>query len=209
MAEYKNYEGNSHKMKEASLVRPTASTFSSLEKEDQEKERAKIVNGVVKTRKQPISVKIMHALIGGDVGTIKSHVVWDIVLPAVKDTIRNSLVNIVESIFGGSDVATSRSKSFISYNSMYNAKPASNRSSIYDYDEVIFESRSEAEEVLKQLCFSIKKYGYVSILDYYDMVGVRTRSTDANYGWLSLNGYSIERVSGGYLLKLPAAMPID
>lgn len=217
MATIENYSSNSHKSKEASLIRPV----SSLDIEHNQtgkttgdkKKNEKIIQSKVERRKQKTSKKILNALIGDDIPDVKEHIIWDVMIPSIRDTIRNSLINVIESIFGGGASNNHQNGSYISYSSISNPSVSNrtNRSgrSLYDYDEIIFSNRGEADAVLQQLIYSIKRYGYVSILDYYDMVGVRTRPSDANYGWINLNNASVERVSGGYLLRLPQAMPID
>lgn len=214
MAEIENYSGNSHKQKETSLVRPRNtldSNYIPLDETGGEKKNEKIVKCKVERRKTSTGKKIMNSIIGDDIPNVKEHIVWDVIVPSIRDTIRNSLINIVESIFGGGRIKSSHGGgSMISYNTMYdNPMPERINRSIYDYDEIIFENRGEAEGVLQQLIYSIKRYGYVSILDYYDLVGVRTRPSDDKYGWINLNSASVERVNGGYLLRLPKAMPID
>lgn len=215
MATIENYSGNSHKAKESSLVRPKSSLETDISQPGEEKKKnEKIIKSQVERRKQSTGKKVLNALIGDDIPDVKDHIVWDVIIPSIRDTIRNSLINMVESIFGGGRSVNHSNGSYISYSSISNPSIAdrsnSNRNrSIYDYDEIVFNNRGEADEVLQQLIYSIRRYGYVSILDYYDMVGVRTRPSDANYGWINLNNASVERVNGGYLLRLPKAMPID
>lgn len=218
MATIENYSGNSHKAKESSLVRPKSSLETDISQKGQtsedKKKNEKLIKSQVERRKTSTGKKLINAIIGDDIPDVKEHIVWDVIIPSIRDTIRNSLINMVESVFGGGVRSVNNSNgSYISYSSISNpsiADRANNRNrSIYDYDEIIFNNRGEADEVLQQLIYSIRRYGYVSILDYYDMVGVRTRPSDANYGWINLNNASVERVNGGYLLRLPKAMPID
>lgn len=208
MAQIENYAGNSHKQKEASLVRPK----NSMESNDiPEKKNEKLIKGEVKRRKSSTKKKILDTIIGEDIPDVKDHIIWEVIIPSIGDTIKNLLISVVESTFNGSPSKHHSNGSYISYNSISSSSTrATDRTrSMYDYDEIIFDNRGEAEEVLQQLRYSIKRYGYVSILDYYDMVGVRTRPSDANYGWINLNAANVERVNGGYLLRLPKAMPID
>ena len=211
------YDGNSHKMKEAGLVRGKSSLDAPPQIENKEDHKSeKIVKGKVKTRKQTFGRKVARAIFAEDLPDVKEHVVWDVIIPGIRDGIRNSLINIVESIFGGGISNGSRSGgSRVSYRNGGTAydRQFNNRSrrseGMYTFEDVIFDNRGEAEEVRDQLNYNIERYGYVSILDYYDMCGLRTRPADANFGWTNIQYATVERVSGGWLLRLPDVMPIE
>ena len=212
------YDGNSHKMKEAGLVRTNSTLNQSPPGESKSDHKVeKIVQGKVKTRKQTFGRKVAKAIFAEELPDVKEHVVWDVVIPGIRDGIRNALINIVESIFGGGIGNSGRGGSRVSYRNNYSGSYGRASSSVsgrrseglYAFEDVIFDNRGEAETVRDQLNYNIERYGYVSILDYYDMCGLRTRSSDANYGWTNIQYASVERVSGGWLLRLPDAMPIE
>ena len=52
----------------------------------------------------------------------------------------------------------------------------------YDYDDIILESRGEAEDVLERMDELIATYQVVSVADFYDLVGVSGNYTDNKYG---------------------------
>ena len=79
----------------------------------------------------------------------------------------------------------------------------------YDYDEIVLESRGEAEEVLERMDDLLDNYGIVSVAAFYDLVGITGNYTDNKYGWTSLRNASVQRLRDGYLLKLPKALPLD
>ena len=56
----------------------------------------------------------------------------------------------------------------------------------------------------------IDAYGFVTVADLYDLVGVTGNYTDNKYGWTSIrNAEPVRARGGGYILKLPRAIPID
>ena len=56
----------------------------------------------------------------------------------------------------------------------------------------------------------ISIYGFVSVADLYDMVGITQPYTYNKYGWTNLNSASATKLrGGGYLLNLPKALPLD
>ena len=89
-----------------------------------------------------------------------------------------------------------------------------------DKDDVVIEdysptqggsakARADAEGVLVSMQGIVDRYSVVRISDLYDLVGLTGVPSDYDYGWTNLNGASVRRVSGGWLLVLPKAMPID
>lgn len=67
-------------------------------------------------------------------------------------------------------------------------------------------SRYEAKQILKYMSRIIYKYGYVSLADFYDLVGSKVHKyTDYRKGWRSLIGakVSLIRRHGRYRIKLP------
>ena len=213
------YDGNSHKMKEAGLVRSSISEGKTPEKKEEvaEHRSEKIVKGKIKTRKKTFGSKVAKAIFAEDLPDVKEHVIWDVMIPGIRDGIRNSLINIVESIFGGGIGGSRSSGTRVSYRngggrdySRDYDRPRSRRSEgMYTFEDVIFDNRGEAEAVRDELNYNIERYHYASVLDYYDMCGLRTRPSDANFGWTNIDHATIERVSGGYLLRLPDCMPIE
>ena len=212
------YDGNSHKMKETGLVRSSLNQDKPAETKDESTDRRveKIVKGTVKTRKKTFGSKVAKAIFAEDLPDVKEHVVWDVMIPGIRDGIRNSLINIVESIFGGGFGGSKSSGTRVSYRgggrdySRDYDRPRSRRSEgMYIFEDVIFDNRGEAEAVKEEMQYNIERYHYVSVLDFYDMCGLRTRPSDANFGWTNIDHATVERVSGGYLLRLPDCMPIE
>ena len=71
------------------------------------------------------------------------------------------------------------------------------------YDEVVFDHREEAEEVLDLMIDSIHSYGCCSVADLYDLTGVISQFRDSKVGWTDIKKASIARARTGYVLKLP------
>ena len=56
---------------------------------------------------------------------------------------------------------------------------------------------------------TIDDYGFASVGDLYDIVGVTGSYTDNNYGWDDIRKARIDRVREGYVLRMPKVQPID
>jgi len=79
----------------------------------------------------------------------------------------------------------------------------------YSYDDIILNSRGEAEDVLARMDELIDSYGLVRVADLYDLVGITGNYTDNKYGWTNIRNAQIVRVRDGYMIKMPRAIPID
>lgn len=76
-------------------------------------------------------------------------------------------------------------------------------------NDIVFETREDAEKVLDAMDEIIKKYGVVSLADVYDIVGKATTTYVANkYGWKSVDDAKVVRCLDGCHIKLPKAEEI-
>lgn len=73
----------------------------------------------------------------------------------------------------------------------------------YGYDDIVFDSRGEAETVLDQMIDIVTTYDRCSVADLYDLVGFISDYTDNKVGWTDIKKASVVRVRAGYALKLP------
>ena len=193
------YKPNSHKSKEESA---------------EVKRVEKVVTGTAKTKKNELR-KLSDVFISEDAANVKSYIFMDVLVPAIKKAISDIIVNGIDMILYGESGRTKRSSdaSRVSYRSYYDRKdesPSTTRTrSGYSYDDVVVETRGEAEAVRTRLEEIVDEYGRVSVADLYDLVGVTGNYTDNNYGWTNVRNVEIIRVyGGGYMLKMPKAIPI-
>ena len=55
----------------------------------------------------------------------------------------------------------------------------------------------------------IQKYGFVTVLDMYDIVDLFTPYTAANYGWTNLKSATVSRInSAEFYLNLPVPIKL-
>ena len=177
----------------------------------------KVVTGKVKTKKKSEISKLKDTFISEDVSNVKSYIVMDVLIPAAKKAISDIVRDGIDMILYG-DTRSGRSSSgasYVSYRSYSDrdrrdTRRESSRTRVgYDYDDIILESRAEAEEVLRRMDELIETYGIVSVADLYDLVGKSCNYTDNKYGWINIRNAEPVRVRDGYLLKMPKAGPID
>ena len=83
-------------------------------------------------------------------------------------------------------------RSFIRYDKYYDddrrdrRRAARNRSQ-HNFDDIILETRGEANEVLNHLVDLVADYGSARVADLYDAVGIETTYTDGRFGWENLS----------------------
>jgi len=104
-----------------------------------------------------------------------------------------------------------RDRSYVPYNRMARRDDFSDdRRSIsrsarsrHDFDDIILETRGEAEDVLSHMVDLIEDYGVASVGDYYDLLGIESNFTDNKYGWINVADGYVDRVRDGYCIRLP------
>lgn len=178
-----------------------------------EKKVEKVVSGNVKTRKKSEVKKFAGIFIPDDTTSVKSYILMDVVVPGIK----NALAEVVSILLFGETGHTGgkKSGSKISYQRYYDERRDDRRdrsrrtSTGYEFDDIIIESRGEADMVLEQLEEIIATYGVASVAELYDLVGISGRFTDNKYGWTDLRNAKVVRGRDGYILQLPRALPID
>lgn len=203
--EIPDYKPNSHKYKQ-----------EQREAAQMENERRveKVVSGVAKTKKKSEARRFMDNFITEDAQSIKSYIVMDVIIPAIK----NAILDTVEMILGGNGKKRKRSTlDRITYTDYSNPGRRYGRGSEEtglrsggDFEDVIVDTKGEAEEVISQLEAIIETYKVARVTDLYDLVGLTAPYTGNRYGWTNLHtAESIRLRDGSYMIKLPRAMPID
>ena len=192
-----NYPSNSYKLKEKT------------EPANEKKKIEKVVAGPVKTKKKSGFGKFINGFVADETQNIKTYLVKDVVIPTIKKTISD----VIDMILYGRSRGKSRlPSSTISYRSYYDgpkdSRPEPRAVAGYNYDDIILDSRGDAEEVLDQLNALIDTYGLASIADLHELVGISGNWTDNKYGWTNLASADVIRTREGYLLKLPRALPL-
>ena len=196
------YKPNSHKFREGQTEALT------------DKKIEKVVRGKVKTKPRSGMSKITDVFISEDASNVKSYIVMDVLVPAVKKAISDIVRDGIDMIlYGESRSRKSNSSSYVSYRDYSRSDDRdrfrdSRTRSGYNHDDIILESRGEAEEVLTRMDELIDTYGVVSVADLYDLIGKSCEYTDNKYGWTNIRNAEPIRVRDGYMLKLPKALPI-
>ena len=196
-----NYPSNSHKARE----------------EVAEKKVEKVVSGKTSTKKKSVIRKLSDTFLSEDVGNVKSYIFSEVLLPAAKKLVSDIVTNGIDMLLYGEIKNKKGNSSKVSYSRYYDDRRDRSRDyrspvvrNNFDYDEIIFETRGDAEAVLDAMYDILNQYKVVSVAELYDLASITTHNyTCNNYGWIDLRGSSVVRVRDGYILKLPRALAID
>ena len=198
-----DYKPNSYKYKEQQKALTS------------DKKIEKVVKGTVKTRKRNGVTKLKDVFVNEDAKNVKSYIFSDVLVPAIKKLLYD-IVNDGASMLLFGNTSAGRKKTIgsnVSYRQFYDTKVEDRRpvsSSRFDYEDLIFESRGEAEAALSKMDEVIDVYGTVSVADLYDMCDLTAPYTSNRYGWSNIQTAEVARLrDGGYVLKLPRALPIS
>lgn len=180
-----------------------------------EKKRVeKVIHGKVKVRPKSRMHKLTDIFISEDAANVKSYIVMDVLVPAVKKAISDIVRDGIDMIlYGESKGRSSSSSSYVSYRDYsrrdedrFRDRDRDRRG--YNHDDIVLESRGEAEEVITRMDELIETYGVVSVADLYDLVGKTCEYTDNKYGWTNVRNAEPIRVRDGWMLRLPKALPL-
>ena len=212
-----DFPGNSH--------RERADRKVANEDPSEKKEVKQVVTGTVVRKKPGFGKKLAESLGGDDMQSVGNYLFFDVIIPGAKNLISDLVVQGIErALFGDSHRPNRRSSAgsysqgrsggvnYTSYNRMsqdrqgFNSEPRQmthrGRAS-HNFDEIVLESRAEAEDVLDQMYEIMNNYSVVTVSDLYSLVGISGSYTDDKYGWFDLMNSGIQHVRNGYLLRLP------
>ena len=208
------YPSNSHKGK------------MPVPKKQEKPKIEKVVAGEVLRRKKPLGKRIAETFGAADMRSVGGFVLIDVMLPAAKDMVADAISQGIERMLFGEARSTSRrphkqysNGGYVSYNRYAPSNretppfrtqgPSRRARASHDFDEIILETRVEAEEVIDMLFTLIERYQSATVADLYELVGVQGAYTDDKWGWVDIRGAGITRVRNGYLLDLPRPKPLD
>lgn len=182
-----------------------------------QKKVSPVVSGTAKIKKKSEGRKILDIFLPEDINSVKTYVVYDILVPAVKRFLSDSVDAFLYP--GGDNPRRKATASKISYTNYYGrdrdrdrrSDPPSRVRSGIDYDDIEFETRGDAEAVLTAMDDIIDTFDMVSIADFYDLAEVSTNNYNLNkYGWNDIRRAEIVRLrNGSYVIKFPKPLPID
>ncbi len=180
-----------------------------------------VVTGeVVRKRKSKIQ-NVAETFFGGDLKDVASYVVMDVMIPAAKDMLYDTVSQGFSRLLFGEvrPRSTSTNRGYTSYGLMsrdrsmrrvdqsrrnsYDDGTFRDRIASNDFDDITFRDRRDAEAVMDTLMDTIDHYGQCSVADLLKASGMSPKYTDYDSGWRDLSRASISRYRDGYVLNMP------
>ena len=186
---------------------------------DKEKRQVQqIVSGKIKEKS--LAEKAGDVFLSEDTRTVKNYILWDVLIPAIKNGVADVIIGGLEmALFGSARGRRSVSNgTHINYsgysrdgrrNSTNNRVVSVDRASRYDFNNIILESRGDAEEVIACMEDLVKEYGEASVADLNSLVGITGKFVDNKWGWRDSRDFHVTRAGRGYILDFEAPEYLD
>lgn len=177
-----------------------------------------IADTSIKKRKPTVKDKLADVFLSDDRGNVADYLVFDVLIPAIKDTICNLGHAALDRSFYGEDRprygdrTSGGHTSTYSYSSCFSKQSTTARENrergtrtrgVFDFDQFVFRSRAEAQDVLENLIMRIVDTDYATVADFYDLVDVQSDFTMESWGWYDLEKAFVMNTRGGYIVRLP------
>lgn len=184
---------------------------------------AAVINGKVRRKGKPQSFL-------ADTGrNIWQYVLTDVILPTLKETVYEIITGGSErAIFG--EVRRSR-PGMTSYNRFARpgggvtttpstnpyANPTTPRTvtrqarATHNFDDIVLESRDEADAVLEGIKTLVQTHGNASVGDLFALCDIESVFTDHQWGWTDREAVNIRivPVRGGFMIRTPPTVPVS
>lgn len=190
-----------------------SNSYRSKQEQEQKRQVEKVTQGKVSQKKKPAGKQIMESFVKEDAGTIGSHILFDIIIPTIKDMISSGFHAALDMLLYGDDrqdyrrtgtrVVSSNPRT-INYNAISQKKKYAPIDRMQPCEEIVFEDRSDAKKVLDELTDQIDQFGMVSAYDLYEAAGLSCDWTLKNWGWYDLVTAQVVRTrDGDFVIDLP------
>lgn len=187
---------------------------SEEKKTTEEQALTPVVTGDVQVRKKTVFSKIASKFFAEDITDVKSYVINELLIPGLKRAFLNSLEMMLLGK-SGNKPGVSNVVQQVSYRDYFDAKynqpkPVQNGSNYFDYDNLIYVDRGDAEIVLENMRDILQKFHVVRVSDMYEISKKESPYTANRYGWTDLRTAMVVPVhGGGYMIKMPKAMALE
>lgn len=175
----------------------------------------------VRRRKKGLGRKFKQTFFGGSARGAAEDTVAEVIVPAIRDLVFESLHNTIDRLIYGDRVSRPRRPSGIITNqptgrvnygqySSPQQTQATQRTvtrkhrAHHDMSELVVPTRDEANAVLDRMYDILSQSGDVQVAHLYELTGIRPEFTDQKFGWTSLKGAkAVPLRQGGFYLDLP------
>lgn len=204
-----DYQGNSNKTKKTD--KPN--------EEQPKKNLDKVVTGKVIVKPVTISSRVKNIFFGGDINTAGSYVISEVLLPALRNLVVETISKGTDRLIYGESMHRRRPSNYsprVQYNNPINRGITQARSYLPDqrpidrwtqgrkpFEDVIVGTKEEADMVVEQLTTVVDQYELVSVADLYELLGLPSTHIDNKWGWTQLSAITVGQVREGWRISFP------
>ena len=218
---------------ESSLIR-SGSSLNLMNKKETEEKKAQTLKGGLKKKDVTFGEKIKRSFVKEDLKDIRDYLIFDMIIPNLKEAAFNTLIGTVAQIFGvsaptrsfravsrpgyGGNIRrlTPHERQYRDYNSIQNQNQIFSSRDNYDryyVNDFEFDFKEDAESVLEQMMDICDTYGWVSVAKFFEIadpegtVAGRNAYTNNDFGWRNIDGSTVKFDGSGYIITFPPARP--
>lgn len=175
-----------------------------------------------KVQKKSAIKEALRTFFAQDLPEIAEHLVVDVAIPAAKNAITDMVTQgIQQLLYGEVDPKRRSTSGYTSYSSSsrmnrgtgyYESRRAEHRElrqpKPTNVEDLVFDSRGDAVDVVEFVAEQIEEYGQVSVADLMSSVGIQPRYTDERWGWTTTDAFEIRQIREGWLLSADRPEPL-
>lgn len=207
-------------------IEPTRPTEVSLPgNSDKAKEGAspeKKVIAKAKVQKKSAIKEALRTFFAQDLPEIAEHLIIDVAIPAAKNAITDMVTQgIQQLLYGEVDPRRRSASGYTSYSrssrdysgrAYYESRRTERReprqSKPTNVEDLVFDTRGDAVDVIEYVAEQIEEYGQVSVADLMSSVGIQPRYTDERWGWTTTDAFELRQIREGWLISADRPEPL-
>lgn len=175
-----------------------------------------------KVQKKSAIKEALRTFFAQDLPEIAEYLVIDVAIPAAKNAITDMVTQgIQQLLYGGIDPRRRPASGYTSYSSSsrsyrgtgyYESRRTERRethqSKPTNVEDLVFDTRGDAIDVIEYVAERIEEYGQVSVADLMSSVGIQPRYTDERWGWTTTDAFEIRQIREGWLVSADRPEPL-
>ena len=171
-------------------------------------------------RKKTLAQSVAEAFVGDTTQNVGAHILYEVLLPAAKETIQSMVTTGIEMLLFGEARPKSRDRdrgTRVSYGSYYKGerdredrRPRPTRGDKFDLNDIYFRHGDEADQVLESLQEALEDYEAVTVRDYFDAAGISGATwIHEKWGWDDLSRAYCTHTRNGYVIVFPPPIELE
>lgn len=175
-----------------------------------------------KVQKKSAIKEALRTFFVQDLPEIAEHLLIDVAIPAAKNAITDMVTQgIQQLLYGEVDPRRRSTSGYTSYsrssrdyrgNAYYESRRTERRESRQskptNVEDLVFDTRGDAVDVIEYVAETIEEYGQVSVADLMSSVGIQPRYTDERWGWTTTDAFELRQIREGWLVSADRPEPL-